>query len=164
MHDTARLALSLSLSVSVFACGAEDAAEGEPASEQAPQGALDLNAPDDVAAPPADAAMTPSGLASKVLEPGTGTRRPFPSDRVSVYYAGWQTDGTLFDYSEPDMPSEFPLDGVIAGWTEGLQLMVEGELRRFWIPQDLAYGANPRAGRPRGNLTFDVELIEIVEP
>jgi FKBP-type peptidyl-prolyl cis-trans isomerase len=164
MHKTARLALLLCLSLPLSACGSEDAPENEAASEQVPEGALDLNAPEDVAAPPADATLTASGLASRVIEPGTGTRRPFPSDSVSVYYAGWQTDGTLFDYSEPDMPSQFALNRVIAGWTEGLQLMVEGELRRFWIPQDLAYGNNPSEGRPRGALTFDVELIEIVSP
>jgi FKBP-type peptidyl-prolyl cis-trans isomerase len=84
---------------------------------------------------------------------------------VSVHYSGWTTDGRLFDSSyRRGEPAQFPLDGVIRGWTEGLQLMVEGERRRFWIPQDLAYGANPAQGRPRGMLVFDVELLDIVDP
>ena len=58
-------------------------------------------------------------------------------------------------------PTSFPLNRVISGWTEGLQLMVEGEKRRFWIPADLAYGNNPGGGRPGGMLGFDVELIKI---
>jgi FKBP-type peptidyl-prolyl cis-trans isomerase len=60
-------------------------------------------------------------------------------------------------------PASFPLDGVIKGWTEGLQLMVVGEKRRFWIPADLAYGENPGGGRPGGMLVFDVELLEIAK-
>jgi peptidylprolyl isomerase len=161
MNKKARLALFLWLAVPLSACSSED----EPAGEEAPEGGLGLDAPDDVAAPPADAEVTPSGLASKLLEPGTGTRRPFPSDTVRVHYSGWQTDGTLFDSSlRRSGPLQVALTGVIAGWTEGLQLMVEGELRRFWIPQDLAYGDNPREGQPRGDLTFDVELLEIVTP
>jgi FKBP-type peptidyl-prolyl cis-trans isomerase len=59
--------------------------------------------------------------------------------------------------------TSFPLNGVIKGWTEGLQLMVEGEKRRFWIPANLAYGENPGGGRPGGLLVFDVELIKIVK-
>ena len=165
MHKTARLALLLWLSVPLVGCGSENEPADEPSSEQPAEGGLGLAAPQDVAAPPADAMVTASGLASKLIEPGTGTRHPFPTDRVRVHYSGWQTDGTLFDSSlRRNMPSEFPLDRVIAGWTEGLQLMVEGEHRRFWIPQDLAYGDNPREGQPGGDLTFDVELLAIVGP
>jgi peptidylprolyl isomerase len=121
-----------------------------------------LDAPEDVAAPPADALRTPSGLASKVLVPGNGSRFPGPTDTVRVNYSGWQTDGTRFDSSVPDgNPIDFPLNGVIAGWTEGLQLMVEGEERRFWIPEELAYGGR-RA--PYGTLVFDVQLISILSP
>ena len=126
-------------------------------------GAPDLSAPDDVAAPPDDATFTASGLASKVLEAGTGTRRPRETDTVRVHYSGWQTDGVLFDSSlSRGMPSEFPLSGVIDGWTEGLQLMVEGERRRFWIPEALAYRGSPN--RPSGMLVFDVELLAILTP
>ena len=116
--------------------------------------------PADVAAPPADAERTRSGLASKVLKPGTGTRKPNRRSKVQVNYSGWTTDGRLFDSTMlRGVPAEFPLDKVIAGWTEGLQLMVEGETRRFWIPAKLAYEGKPDA--PQGMLVFDIELLAI---
>ena len=122
-----------------------------------------LPAPPDVAAPPADAERTASGLASKRLSPGTGTAHPGPRDRVRVHYSGWQTNGRMFDSSVVrGEPAEFPLDRVIAGWTEGVQLMVVGEKRRFWIPGNLAYdGPRARPGAPRGMLVFDIELLSI---
>jgi len=117
-------------------------------------------APADVAEPPADAERTDSGLASKVLEAGEGTEHPTEASRVKVHYTGWTTDGEMFDSSVTrGRPATFPLGGVIAGWTEGLQLMTVGEKRRFWIPEDLAYGGRP--GAPAGMLVFDVELLEI---
>jgi FKBP-type peptidyl-prolyl cis-trans isomerase len=121
--------------------------------------------PADVAAPPADAAKTASGLASKVLQAGTGDKKPTAADTVTVHYSGWTTDGEMFDSSvKRGEPTSFPLNGVIAGWTEGLQLMVVGEKRRFWIPEDLAYGPKVEgSGRPGGMLVFDVELIGIKE-
>ena len=83
--------------------------------------------PSDVAAPPADAEKTASGLASKVLTAGTGTEKPGGADKVTVHYSGWTTDGQLFDSSvQRDQTISFPLNGVIKGWTEGLQLMVTG--------------------------------------
>ena len=118
-----------------------------------------LAAPPDVAAPPEDAEFTESGLASKVLEEGTGTEHPTATSTVTVHYTGWKTDGTMFDSSvKRGTKSSFPLNRVIKGWTEGLQLMVVGEKRRFWIPADLAYG---ESGRVPGMLVFDVELFEI---
>lgn len=118
--------------------------------------------PSDVAAAPADAAKTASGLASKVLLAGKGDQHPAAADTVTVHYSGWTTDGKLFDSSvQRGQPTSFPLNGVIKGWTEGLQLMVEGEKRRFWIPAGLAYGESPGGGRPGGLLVFDVELISI---
>ena len=117
-------------------------------------------APPDVAAPPADAKRTASGLAYKVLKPGTGTRSPSASERVTVHYTGWTTDGKMFDSSVArGMPATLALDDVIRGWTEGMQLMVEGERTRFWIPQNLAYKGEP--GSPRGMLVFDIDLIKI---
>ncbi|PYJ09323.1 MAG: peptidylprolyl isomerase [Verrucomicrobia bacterium] len=114
--------------------------------------------PDDVAAPPADADKTASGLASKILTPGKGRLHPSKTDLVTVHYTGWTTDGKNFDSSlSRGKPASFPLDKVIAGWTEGVQLMVTGEKRRFWIPEDLAYKG--KEGRPAGMLVFDVELI-----
>ena len=95
-----------------------------------------------------------------VLQPGTGTRHPRPTDRVTVHYTGWTTDGKMFDSSVArGEPSTFGVDRVIAGWSQGLQLMVEGEKRRFWIPESLAYQG--QAGQPAGMLVFDVELLRI---
>jgi peptidylprolyl isomerase len=116
--------------------------------------------PPDVAAPPADALRTSTNLASKVITPGTGTRHPRPNSMVTVHYTGWTTDGRMFDSSVArGEPSHFGVDRVIRGWTEGLQMMVEGEKRRFWIPGGLAYDGAP--GKPQGMLVFDVELIRI---
>lgn len=118
--------------------------------------------PENVAAPPADAETTPSGLASQVLSPGSGATHPKARDIVEVHYSGWTTDGEMFDSSVlRDKPARFPLRGVIPGWTEGVQLMVEGEKRRFWIPANLAYGEQPGGGRPGGMLVFDIELLRI---
>ncbi len=119
-----------------------------------------IPAPSDVAAAPDDAVTTDSGLASKVLNAGTGDQHPDAWDKVTVHYTGWTTDGTMFDSSvNRGTPSTFPLNRVIPGWTEGLQLMVVGEKRRFWIPVQLAY--NNRPNRPAGTLVFDVELLGI---
>ena len=116
-------------------------------------------APSDVKAAPADAKKTTSGIAYKVLKTGTGGRHPKASDKVTVHYTGWTTDGKMFDSSVVrGEPSTFPLDGVIAGWTEGVQLMVVGEKTRFWIPEKLAYKGQ---SAPYGLLVFDVELIKI---
>jgi peptidylprolyl isomerase len=120
-----------------------------------------IPAPPDVAKPPADAAKTASGLASKVLQPGSGTAKPGAQDFVTVHYTGWTTDGTMFDSSYPrKAASTFPLNRVIKGWGEGVQLMTVGEKRRLWIPQELAYAG--QSGRPQGMLVFDIELLEIV--
>lgn len=117
-----------------------------------------IPAPPDVAAPPGDAEVTASGLASKVLVPGTGSDHPRRSSRVTVHYSGWTTDGEMFDSSVTrGEPTSFRLTDVIKGWTEGLQLMVVGEKRRFWIPEKLAYKGV--RDRPQGMLVFDVELI-----
>ncbi|MEM6956515.1 MAG: FKBP-type peptidyl-prolyl cis-trans isomerase [Myxococcota bacterium] len=116
--------------------------------------------PIDVAAVPPTATTTPSGLASRVLQAGSGTAHPTPTDRVEVHYTGWQTNGEMFDSSVTrGRPATFPLNRVIAGWTEGVQLMVVGETRRLWIPESLAYQGRP--GAPQGMLVFDVELLAI---
>ena len=118
-----------------------------------------IPAPPDVAAPPVDAVRTPTGLASKVLSPGTGTRHPRPNSQVVVHYTGWTTDGKMFDSSVASgQPATMQLDGVIAGWTEGVQMMVVGEKRRFWIPAKLAYEGKDG---PQGMLVFDIELLKI---
>lgn len=122
-----------------------------------------IPAPEDVAAVPDGAEKTASGLASKVLKAGEGSVHPAETDEVLVHYTGWTTDGKMFDSSVArGEPISFPLNGVIKGWTEGVQLMVEGEKRRFWIPGDLAYGETPsRPGAPAGTLVFEVELLKI---
>jgi peptidylprolyl isomerase len=121
--------------------------------------AKSIPAPPDVAAPPKDAQKTASGLASKVLVPGKGKDHPTSTSQVTVHYSGWTTDGKMFDSSVGSQPLTFPLNGVIKGWTEGLQLMVVGEKRRFWIPGNLAYDNSTRPGVPKGMLVFDVELL-----
>jgi len=119
--------------------------------------------PDDVAAPPADAEVTDSGLASKVLRPGAGSEHPSAAAVVQVHYTGWTADGEMFDSSVArGEPVGLPLDRVIEGWTEGVQLMVEGEKRRLWIPEALAYQG--RENRPAGMLVFDIELLGFREP
>jgi peptidylprolyl isomerase len=115
--------------------------------------------PVDVKAPPADAKKTASGLAYKVLKEGVGGRHPRASGMVTVNYTGWTNDGKMFDSSVVrGEPSSFTVDGVIPGWTEGLQLMYEGEKTRFWIPESLAYKGK---SAPYGMLVFDVELLKI---
>jgi FKBP-type peptidyl-prolyl cis-trans isomerase len=125
----------------------------------------DPNAPADVKAPPADAEKTASGIASKVLTAGTGKVKPGLEDTVKVHYTGWTTDGRKFDSSIGGEPARFQLGGVIKGWSEGLQVMVEGEKRRFWIPAEMAYGEKPtQPGAPAGMLVFDVELLGLSKP
>jgi FKBP-type peptidyl-prolyl cis-trans isomerase len=116
--------------------------------------------PDDVAAPPEDAEQSRSRLAWKVLREGDGGRTPGPRSHVTVHYTGWTKNGEMFDSSlMRGQPANFPLDGVIRGWTEGLQLMTVGEKRRFWIPDYLAYRGD--RSKPQGMLVFDIELLAI---
>jgi peptidylprolyl isomerase len=139
------------------------------AAEEEPHvhGAKSIPAPPDVAAPPATATTTASGLAYVLLSPGANpnARKPGPTSNVTVHYTGWTTNGKMFDSSVArGEPATFPLNHVIRGWTEGLQLMKPGDKMRFWIPATLAYGdpthAN-RPGTPQGMLVFDVELLEV---
>lgn len=119
-------------------------------------------APADVTQPPAEARITTSGLAFRTLRAGTGTKHPTRRSQVNVHYTGWTTDGKMFDSSILRRePSGFRLSEVIPGWTEGIQLMVQGEKTRFWIPQKLAYRGE--RGKPSGMLVFDVELLSFWE-
>src|SRR4030095_9837327 len=96
---------------------------------------------------------------------GTGKEHPKADSNVEVHYSGWTTDGKMFDSSVMrGQPATFPLNGVIPGWTEGVQLMVVGEKTRFWIPGNLAYDNSPRPGAPKGMLVFDMELLSIKYP
>ena len=106
----------------------------------------------------------PSGLQYKVIKEGNG-KKPKATDKVKCHYEGFLIDGKVFDSSiQRGEPAVFPLNQVIAGWTEGLQLMQEGAKYRFFIPYDLAYGANGAGGAipPYAALVFDVELIEVL--
>ncbi|MCF0195293.1 MAG: FKBP-type peptidyl-prolyl cis-trans isomerase [Bacteroidaceae bacterium] len=107
---------------------------------------------------------TKSGLQYKVLTEGTG-RAPKATDKVRCHYEGFLIDGTVFDSSvQRGEPADFPLQGVIAGWTEGLQLMKEGGKTRFFIPYMLAYGEGGAGSSipPFATLIFDVELIKVL--
>jgi len=106
----------------------------------------------------------PSGLQYKILKVGTGPK-PTASDKVSCNYRGTLIDGTEFDSSyKGGKPIEFPVSGVIHGWTEALQLMPVGSKWQLFIPSDLAYGDPGRPGIPPGaTLVFEVELMSIVE-
>jgi len=121
--------------------------------------------PADLETPPADARKTSSGLVVRVLQEGTGLQRPNGRSVVEVHYTGWTRGGQLFDSSVVrGQPASFPVDNLIRGWSEGLQLMVVGEKARFWIPAHLAYGDHPGSGAPAGPLVFDVELLDIKGP
>jgi len=147
MRSLSALAVAVALGATVLA-------------QQKPPAFAPIPAPDNVAKPPAEASKTASGLASIVLQPGTGKTKPLPTDLVTVNYTGWTTDGKMFDSSfAHNPPNTFPLNRVIKGWGEGVQLMVAGEKRRFWIPQEIAY--NGMAGRPAGMLVFDIELLDM---
>ena len=137
-------------------------ANAAPPPAAAAEGAIP--APPDVAAIPADAQLTATGLASKILaSPGLIHPPDVAMSTVTVHYTGWSTDGKMFDSSVArNEPATFGLGQVIPGWIEGMQLMVLGEKRRFWIPGKLAYdapGARPDA--PKGMLVFDIELLDI---
>ena len=106
----------------------------------------------------------PSGLQYKVLREGNG-KKPKATDQVKCHYEGMLVDGTMFDSSvQRGEPATFPLNGVIAGWTEGLQLMQEGAKYRFFIPYQLGYGERGAGSSipPFATLVFDVELIEVI--
>ena len=105
----------------------------------------------------------PSGLQYQVLKEGNG-KSPKATDKVVCHYEGMLIDGTMFDSSvQRGEPATFPLNGVIAGWTEGLQLMKEGAKYRFYIPYQLGYGERGAGASipPFATLVFDVELIEV---
>lgn len=115
-----------------------------------------------LAQPSAGAVKTPSGLVSQVVRAGNGSIHPGPRGHVLVHWTGWTTDGQMFDSSVArGEPQSFDVEDVIPGWAEGLQLMVLGEKRRFWIPANLAYDSFNRPGAPRGTLVFDIELLAI---
>ncbi len=149
--------LALLTVLCLTACSGGDATEDPPLADYEPS----LDAPEDVAEPPEDAKKTESGLHYKMLKRGDGDEHPVAESKVKVHYTGWKTDGTRFDSSrEKNRPLERPLNSLIQGWIEGVQLMNAGDHYRFWIPEDLAY----KGREPKGMLVFDVELIEFTSP
>ncbi len=107
---------------------------------------------------------TASGLQYQVLEEGDG-EKPSPSDQVKCHYHGTLIDGTVFDSSvQRGEPATFPVNGVIQGWVEALQMMATGSKWRLYVPSDLAYGERGAGGAigPNTTLVFEVELLEIV--
>lgn len=117
-------------------------------------------APVEASSMPTGVHKTTSGLGTCVVRAGTGDTHPSRTEEVTVHYLGWNAADGVFDSSvSRQEPATFPLDRVIGGWTEGVQLMVPGEVRRFFIPEYLAYQGQP--GRPGGMLLFDVELLQI---
>ncbi len=131
-----------------------------------------ITAPPDVAAAPPDAQVTPSGLAMKVLQPGTDTEHPVANDCVTVSFIAWKTDGTLFSTSTTMNDADvLCLNDSIMGIAEALQQMVVGEKRRLWIPEDLTFheGHHHVQRRPEDeepphkDLTFDLQLLSILK-
>jgi FKBP-type peptidyl-prolyl cis-trans isomerase len=141
---------------------AADALEAPPA----PADAVPLESippPADVAAPPATAARTASGVATLVVQKGTGKDAAGPDDLVTVHYTGWSASGEMFDSSvRRGAPETLPLTAAPRAWRDGIVGMVVGEKRRIWIPENLA--AQGRPGQPRSAIVYEVELLAIVAP
>jgi FKBP-type peptidyl-prolyl cis-trans isomerase len=155
---TARLSVTLAAAICLLGCSkpAEPVAD-KPATKPAPAAQADSGQKSDMK-------TTPSGLKYTVLKQGTGTVSPKATDTVKVHYHGTLLNGTVFDSSvERGEPISFPLNGVIPGWTEGLQLMKVGDKFKFTIPPDLAYGPNSPSPKipPNSTLVFEVELLGI---
>ena len=157
---------SVTLAAALFLLGCKQSTE--PSAEKQPS----TNAPATTPGASSPAAggqnnemkTTPSGLKYQVLKQGTGTASPKATDTVKVHYHGTLLNGTVFDSSvERGQPISFPLNGVIAGWTEGLQLMKVGDKFKFEIPPNLAYGAGSPSPKipPNSTLVFEVELLGI---
>ena len=162
---TMKLQLCAALTAALFLMGCDKPAQTSagdnatntpPAAKPTPAAAA--------AAPSTEMKTTPSGLKYQVLKQGTGTVSPKATDTVNVHYHGTLLNGTVFDSSvERGMPISFPLNGVIPGWTEGVQLMKVGDKFKFEIPPNLAYGPNSPSPKipPNSTLVFEVELLAI---
>ncbi len=147
-------------------CGKENRNAGSAAAEpktEVPPPPGTLPAPADLASPPADAVRSPSGLASRVLQPGSGTTHPQPQDLVEIQYTGWTRDGRMFDSTVPrKATAQFELASAMKGWAEGIGAMVVGERRRLWVPAALAYADGKSGVGPAGPLVFDIDLVRII--
>jgi FKBP-type peptidyl-prolyl cis-trans isomerase len=155
---TARLSVTLAAAICLLGCNkpAEPVVD-KPVTQPAPGGPADSSQKSEMK-------TTASGLKYTVLKQGTGTVSPKATDTVKVHYHGTLLNGTVFDSSvQRGEPISFPLNGVIPGWTEGLQLMKMGDKFKFEIPPNLAYGANSPSPAipPNSTLVFEVELLGI---
>ncbi len=154
----ARLTLTLAATICLLGCSKPtEAPADKPAAQPSPGGKAD-------SAQKSEMITTASGLKYQVLKHGTGTVSPKATDTVNVHYHGTLLDGTVFDSSvERGQPISFPLNRVIPGWTEGLQLMKVGDKFKFEIPPNLAYGPNSPSPKipPNSTLVFEVELLGI---
>jgi FKBP-type peptidyl-prolyl cis-trans isomerase len=151
-----RLSLLTAASLCLLGCN-QPAQPGSNANSSTP-------ATPSIAAPNGEMKTTASGLKYQVLKQGTGTVSPKATDSVKVHYHGTLLNGTVFDSSvQRNEPISFPLNRVIAGWTEGLQLMKVGDKFKFEIPANLAYGENSPTPTipPNSTLVFEVELLGI---
>jgi peptidylprolyl isomerase len=162
----ARLRRGLALAA-CFLCGVLPAAAAQSAQAQAPTPAPPAPAPADVAAPPADAKTTPSGLALKVLAEGRGHERPSDNDCVKVHYSGWKRDGTRLSNSRLQFQGEPAVQCVrtaMPGVAEALKTMVVGEALRTWIPARLGFTSDDDDHpAPNVDLTFDLELVDVIK-
>jgi peptidylprolyl isomerase len=135
------------------------AAGGCNRAQPAPHGTI---APPDVAAPPPEATVTPTGLAFRKLVSGPPGGHPGPNAVILVNYTGWTTDGTIVEGAPVgSAPVRMRLSDTMPGLREGLRLMRAGDKYRFWIPPSLAYGHE--AGKPHGMLVYDIHLVKFVE-
>ncbi len=153
-----RLTLTLAAAICLLGCNqATDSSADKPSDSTAPGGTAE-------SAQNSQMKSTSTGLKYQVLKQGAGTVSPKATDTVNVHYHGTLLDGTVFDSSvERGEPISFPLNGVIPGWTEGLQLMKVGDKFKFEIPPNLAYGPNSPSPKipPNSTLVFEVELLGI---
>lgn len=117
-------------------------------------------APDDVAKPPANAETTASGVRSVVLTEGIGVDHPGTNDLFDVRYVVWTSTGEMVDQS-PHHPMLLGVHQLFPGFAEGVELMVQGEKRRIWVPSHLAFGDHPKPGLPAGDLTVDATLVKL---
>jgi len=155
--------LLITISAAVFVLGCNESTQTGDASNAAPNAPKAANGASPTAQP-GEMKTTASGLKYQVMKQGTGTVSPKATDTVKVHYHGTLLNGTVFDSSvQRGEPISFPLNQVIPGWTEGLQLMKVGDKFKFEIPPNLAYG--PRSPSPaippNSTLVFEVELLGI---
>ena len=153
-----RLMVTVAAAICLSGCSKPAEPTGDTPTGKAPSGGQAESAPK------SDMKTTASGLKYQVLKEGTGTVSPKATDTVNVHYHGTLLDGTVFDSSvQRGEPISFPLNAVIPGWTEGLQLMKVGDKFKFEIPPNLAYGPNSPSPKIPANstLVFEVELLGI---